>query len=591
MFKSFLSVTLVSVLAVLSVGCAHQATDQQRVASTQLHAQQEPQEALEERVRRVLGDAPVEPESGLDASLMYQFLIAELAGQRGDIEFASDTYLKLARSTRDVRVAKRATEVALYAKRDAVAFETARIWHEVDPDSEVARRTYAELLIKKGDLRSARPLLAEELADSQRGPQPILMQLYELCATHPDKKEVYQLLRSLTAPYLSLPESHYVLAKGAYGKGDLRQASKHADEALKLRPDWQQGALVKALLMRERDGDEALAYMKRFLQAHPHADELRLNYARVLVADRRYAEAKEEFQALLETNRDNANLVFTLGLLLAQIDDHVAAEQHFRNAIALGYGDPDAAYYQLGQVNERLERPDQAARWYRAVQDGDQFVAAQSRYALLLARRDGVEQGRKHLQSLDVVEDAQRVELIQAEAHMLREVREYEQSYQVLRNALDERPDHPALLYDVALAAEKTDRLDITESRLLKLIELSPENAQAYNALGYTLADRTERFNEARQYIAKALVLEPDDPFILDSMGWVEYRLGNFDEGIRYLRRAYDLQPDPEIAAHLGEVLWMKGVKDEAQRIWTVAAEEYPDNEMLQQVMRKFLGP
>jgi Flp pilus assembly protein TadD len=160
----------------------------------------------------------------------------------------------------------------------------------------------------------------------------------------------------------------------------------------------------------------------------------------------------------------------------------------------------------------------------------------------------------------------------------------------VLRDALKERPDQPALLYDAALAAEKVDRLDDAESRLRKLIELEPDSAQAYNALGYTLADRTDRFDEARRYIVKALALAPNDPFILDSMGWVEYRMGNLDEALGYLRRAYDMQPDPEIAAHLGEVLWVNGARQDAQRIWSDSAHQYPDNETLQQAMRKFLG-
>ncbi|UCH52332.1 MAG: tetratricopeptide repeat protein, partial [Pseudomonadota bacterium] len=384
MFKSFLSLFMVSLA--LTAGCAHNAPDQQRVASAQLRAQPEPQEELEERVRRVLGEAPVGPESGLDAALMYRFLIAEIAGQRGDIEFASDTYLELARQTRDARVARRSTEIALYAKREDAALESAGIWYEVDPDSDSARRTYADLLIKSGDLRAARPLLAKVLATSAGGPQPVLMQLYALCAKHPDKQAVSKMIRDLAAPYAGFPESHYVLAQAAYAKGDLQQASVHAEQAMELRPDWQQGALLKALLLREQDRNEALAYMKEFLQAHPDAHELRLNYARALVAERRYAEAKQQFQTLLETNRDNANLVFTLGLLSAQIDDHAAAEQQFRRALSLGYGDPDAVYFQLGQANEQLERFDEAARWYRAVQAGDQFVAAQARYALLLAR-------------------------------------------------------------------------------------------------------------------------------------------------------------------------------------------------------------
>lgn len=588
MYKNHRLLPLVAASVLLGSGCAHNATDSQRVANAQTRVQQ--QEGLEERVRRVLGEAPVAADSGLDPDLMYKFLIAEIAGQRGDIEFASDTYLQLARITGDARVARRATEIALYAKRDDVALETARAWYEADPNSAPARRTLADLLIKSGDLRSAQPLLAEVLATSRDGPQPVLMQLYELCSKHPDKQAVYKLVRDLTAPYSGLPESYYVLAQSAYADGDSQRALRHAEQAMKLRPDWQQGALLKSLLLRERDRQQALGYMSEFLRAHPDAHELRLNYARALVAERQYAQAKQEFRLLLDANSKNASLAFTLGLLSAQIDDPVAADEQFKNALSLGYGDPSAVYFQLGQVNEKLERFDEAARWYRAVQDGDQFVAAQARYALLLARDDGVDEARSYLQSVEVAEDAQRVQLIQAEAHMLREVRDYEQSYQVLSSALVERPDHPALLYDVALAAEKVDRLDVAESRLLKLIELKPDSAQAYNALGYTLADRTERYDEAREYIVKALALEPDDPFILDSMGWVEYRLGNLEEGIRYLRRAYELQPDPEIAAHLGEVLWIKGVKDEARRIWIDTAEKHPDNETLQQAMRKYLA-
>lgn len=586
----YLSSLLVPLLAVLNSGCAHNGSDQQRIASAGPRAQQEQRDGFDERVRRVLGEAPIGSESGLDPDLMYQFLVAEIAGQRGDVEFASETYRKLARISQDARVAKRATEIALYAKQDDIALESARIWYEAEPDSDAARRTLADLLIKTGDFRSARPLLAEVLARSQSGPQPVLMQLYGVCSKHPDRAAVYRLIRDLTAPYVGLPEANYALAQAAYANGKRKQALQYSERAMELRPDWQQGALLKSHLLKEQNRDEAVAYLHDFLQSHPDSHEIRLNYARALVAEQRYSEAKFEFQKLLETNSDNANLAFTLGLLSAQIEDHAAADQQLRNALSLGYGNPNAVYFQLGQVNEKLDRIDEAARWYRSVQPGDQFVAAQARYAVLLARSNGVDEARSYLHSLDVVEDDERVQLIQAEAHMLRQVRDYKQSYDVLQDALDERPDHPALMYDVALAAEKIDRLDIAENHLLKLIELKPDSAQAYNALGYTLADRTERFDEAREYIVKALSLAPDDPFILDSMGWVEYRRGNFEEGVRYLRRAYEMQPDPEIAAHLGEVLWITGDRDEARRIWTDTAEKHPDNETLQQAMRKFLG-
>jgi tetratricopeptide (TPR) repeat protein len=179
--------------------------------------------------------------------------------------------------------------------------------------------------------------------------------------------------------------------------------------------------------------------------------------------------------------------------------------------------------------------------------------------------------------------------LVQAEAQLLREAKDYQESYDVLARALDKQPENADLLYDSALAAEKLNKLDVAEVNLRKLIKLKPDHAQAYNALGYTLADRTDRLKEAKDYIEKALKLAPDDPFILDSMGWVHYRLGNHKEGLDYLQRAYTQRPDPEIAAHLGEVLWVKGRSADAEKVWRDSAQEHPDNELLQQTMKRFL--
>ena len=603
MYMRYLCLIVVMLSAVLGGACAQTASQRDSAADTGQNnarpdgaqsdsAQPADGKSLEERIESVLGtgNGSADVASDLDADLLYQFLIAEIAGQRGDFGLASSTYLELARSSGDARVAQRATEVALYAKRDDIALETAKIWQKGEPESAPARRTLADLLIKSGDLQSARPLVTEMLATSPGGPARALMELYGICAKYPDKAAVNALVRELTAPYLAMPEAHYALAQSAYANGQRKEAMIAADRALDLRPDWQQGALLKSQMLREEKRGKGLAYLRKFLKAHPGADEVRLNYARGLVAERRYPEAKGEFQTLLKANPRNANLAFTLALLSAEIGDNVAADKQFRTALSLGYSKPDTAHFQLGQVNEKLKRNDEAERWYRSVQGGEQFVPAQTRYALLLARRAGVEEAQRYLHSLDVADDKQQVQIIQAEAHMLREVLEHQQSYDVLNDALEARPDNTVLLYDIALAAEKIDRIDIVESSLLRLIEIEPNSAQAYNALGYTLADRTDRFADARKYIAKALAFAPDDPFILDSMGWVEYRLGNYDEAIRYLRRAYDIREDPEIAAHLGEVLWVKGVKQEARRIWDDSAGSYPENDVLRKVMRRFLG-
>jgi tetratricopeptide (TPR) repeat protein len=228
-------------------------------------------------------------------------------------------------------------------------------------------------------------------------------------------------------------------------------------------------------------------------------------------------------------------------------------------------------------------------KYYASVQAGEQFVPAQARYAFLLGRQNKLAEAREYLQNVRTASDEQRALLIQAEAQLLREAKNYQESYELLNRALEKQPDNVDLLYDSAMAAEKLDRIDVVETNLRKLITLKPDHAQAYNALGYTLADRTDRLKEAKGYIEKALKLSPDDPFILDSMGWVLYRLGDQKEALGYLQRAYSLRPDPEIAAHIGEVMWTRGQQQDAEKIWRDASRENPDNEMLQATMKRFL--
>jgi tetratricopeptide (TPR) repeat protein len=544
--------------------------------------------SFEERARRVFGDTSL-PARSLDEDLLYKFLLAEIANQRGNAQLAAQAYLDLARTTRDPRVARRATEIALYAKLNDIALEAARIWLAAEKDSAAARQTLATLLINARDLRAAKPLLAEILAADKNSVGPALMQLQGVLGRHPDKAAVYELTRDLVKPYGRQPEAQFALAQAAQAAGSHDTALTAARDALRMRPGWEQAALLQAQLLSRESRDKSLDFMKEFLAGYPKAQEVRLSYARGLVSEKRYPQAREQFEALLAANVDNAELAFTVALLSLQMNDLQSADAQLRRVLDLGYKDVDAVRFQLGQVNEELKREDEAARWYREVEGGEQYAAAHARYALMLARRGRLDEARTYLHGLAPRDDAQRVQLIQAEAHMLREVRQYQTSYDVLRNALDERPDQPELLYDIALAAEKLDRLEVVESSLRRLIELRPEHAQAWNALGYTLADRTNRLTEARDYIEKALQLAPDDPFILDSMGWVHYRLGNRREGIDYLRRAFDQRPDPEIAAHLGEALWMDGKREEAQRIWRDSLQSHPDSEELQKVIRKFV--
>ncbi len=322
---------------------------------------------------------------------------------------------------------------------------------------------------------------------------------------------------------------------------------------------------------------------------HHSAQEVRLAYARQITAENKYPEARAQFQRLLEDNQDNADIAVTVALLSLQINDFDAAEVQLKRVLDLNYKDPDSVRFHLGQVSEERKRYEEAAGWYLSVEGGEQYILSHARYAFMLAKQGRLAEGRKHLQTLQVQSPAQRVQVLQTEAQLLRENKAYQDSFDVLKSALDSEPDHPELLYDVALAAEKLDRIDVAETSLRRLITLKPDNAQAYNALGYTLADRTDRLAEARDYIEKALKLSPEDPFILDSMGWVEYRLGNHVQGLEFLQRAYQQRPDPEIAAHLGEVLWVKGAKSEAEKIWRDSLRDNPGSEELQKVLKKFM--
>ena len=557
-----------------------------------LSAQADP-ENFEGRAREVFGTKALSrtdlPDRTLDSDLLYKFLLAEIAGQRGNYQIAAQAYLEMAKTTRDPRIARRATEVALYGRYTDIALEAAKLWLATEKDSAAARQALAALFVSSNDLQAAKPVLQQMLAADGDNIGQALAQLYPLLAKHADKNAVLALVRELTKPYRERPEAHLAVAEASLAVNQYDAALAEIREAMRLRPDWETGALFQAQLLNRESRAKALDYLRSFLAANPKAQEVRLGYARQLINDKKFPEARAEFQRLLDDNPHNGDIAVTAALLSVQMNDLDVAEVQLKRVLEMDYKDPDAVRFHLGQINEERKRYDEAANWYLSVEEGEQYVLAHARYAFMLAKQGKLAQAREHLQKLEPQNDAQRVQILQSEAQLMREAKDYQESFDILRKALDVQPDQPELLYDVALAAEKIDRIDIAEINLRRLIVLKPDHAQAYNALGYTLADRTDRLAEARDYIEKALKLSPEDPFILDSMGWVEYRLGHVAQGLQYLERAFQQRPDPEIAAHLGEVLWAKGDKPGAEKIWRDALRDNPENDELQKVIKKYL--
>ena len=531
---------------------------------------------------------PPLPNVELSEELLYRMMLAEVALQRGQPHIAVQTYLELARETRDPRVAQRATEVAWNARFSSAALEAAGIWLQVDPGSAQARQVIAALLVNQARIADAQPHLEKWIATGRDTVGQSFLQLSTLLARHKDKPGVLKLMQALAQPYADVPEARLAVAQAAWNAENEQVALEEARAALKLKPDWEVAALFVAQVLQRRSNDDALRYLEGYLREQPKARDARLNYARLLVTNQNFPEARRQFELLVAEYPQNADVGMAVALLAMQANDFDAAETQLKRVLDLNYKDPDLARFYLGQLNEERKRFAEALKWYATVGQGEQFIPAQSRYAGILAKQGKLPEARRHLQEAGASNPQQRVQLTQAEAQLLRDANAYQEAFDVLGQALAKMPDYPDLLYDHAMAAEKVNRLDILEANLRQLIKIRPDHAHAYNALGYTLADRKQRIEEAYRLIETALKLAPDDPFIQDSMGWVLHRMGRNKEGLDYLQRAFKQRPDPEIAAHLGEVLWALDQRDAARKIWAESLKAHPTNEVLQGTVKRF---
>jgi len=523
----------------------------------------------------------------LTSEFVYKYLVGEVAGQRGDIALASALFYDLAKSSRDPRMAERATRAAAYGNLQQQAISSASLWAELDPESTEAQQAISQMLLGSGNLNDAQPYLKKLLAEEETRASGF-MYLNSALARYPDKETALKLVQELAKPYPNLAEAHLTVAHSAWIAGKDELALKELKIAEGLRPDWELAAMLHGEILQQKSQDEAIAFYRRFTDQHPDANDTRLAYAKLLVNKQQLKEARVQFEKLSKVAKDNPDMAIVVGLLAGQLGDFAQADTYFQQALERGFKDPEQVYIYLGQSAEKQNKDEQALSWYRRVEGGELYFDAQLRVASVLAHQNKLDEARALLHSIPDLDSEQQAGAIQMEAHLLAQAKRYDEAYAMLENAVNTLPNTPDIIYDYAMMAEKVQRFDVMEQQLRKLIQLKPDFAQAYNALGYTLADRNERLGEATKLIEKALALSPNDYYILDSMGWVQYRLGKLDKAADYLRRAYTAQTDPEIAAHLGEVLWQQGKRDEAIRTWDEALRKHPDNEALLNTTKKF---
>ena len=529
------------------------------------------------------------PKLELTGQMLYQFLLGDLAVQRGNPDLAAQTYRDLAKTTRDPRVARQAAQLAFEARQMDNTMEAVKLWQELEPNALRPKQMLVALLLTGGKLDEARLPLRDMLAADPANLDSAFMHVYPMLARYPDKVAAYNLMHEVAQPYPRVAEAHWAQAQLAEAAGKYEVAVEEAHQARALRPEWGAAALLEAQLLQRVAPQQALASLKKYLAAYPDNKDVRLFYARLLMEQKQYVDARQEFQQLLAASPGNADLAFAVALLSLEIGELERAEQELKQALANGKKDQNSVYYYLGQLSEAKKHNEEALQSYRRVQDGEYVFSARLRITYLLSQADKLDEARQTLHETETQNNQQRVQLLLFEGQLLRDAGQQEAAYQVLTQGLEKLPNHPDLLYETAMLADRIGKHETFEQLIRKLIQIKPDNAHGYNALGYSFLERNERVPEGMQLVEKAYQLAPGDSAIMDSVGWGYYRLGNLPKSVEFLRRAYTANSDPEIAAHLGEVLWMQGNKEEATRIWQQALKEHADNAVLVAVVKKFL--
>ena len=534
------------------------------------------------------------PDVELSSDLLYKLTKAEIEFKRGQWQGPYVTLMGVAQQTRDPRIAHRAAEMALAAKQGGEALAAIRLWRELAPNSEEANQYFLGFAVLGDSLDEAEQVFVKRLQDAAPAARGVAMfQMMQFLSRAKNKAAAFALLERVLAPYAKVPETHLVLAQGAFANGDGARAVMEARQALAASPASELAILTLAQVTADPGTVDAM--LKSFLVRNPAAREVRAAYARILIDQKQYEAARQQFLTLQKGQPDNLATLYALGIMSMQLNEAGVAEGYFKQFLALlekhpnEEGDPSKVLTILSQLAEERGDVDAALAWLDKVDDSEPhaFFNAHIRRAQLFAKRGDVDGGRKVLAQTATADSSEQTQILLADAQILRDAGYGPTAYTVLENGLKRFPGNTELLYDFALAAEKVGKLDVMEASLLQVIAQSPDNQQAYNALGYSLAERNIRLPEAYTLIEKALTMAPGDPFIMDSMGWVQFRMGHLQQAEDLLRQAYALRNDPEIAVHLGEVLWQKGDQSDARKFWRDALAKDPKNDALKNTLAR----
>lgn len=528
-------------------------------------------------------------QSDFSSELLFQLLAGEFAGNSGELNQSMHYYREAAASSNDSRIAARATYVALYGEDYKQALEAVNRWHELDPDDDDVLQIYAVIYLKLHQPLKAVEYIKAVLAATDEPPKQKALIVKKMLTKDASAEDGLVVLKSLSS---ALPENIHMLILQARYSAQLEQyddALMALDKVLEINPDVSSVYIIKSRILSViGKKEQAREMVLKVLLGQPEDFALRLSYARMLVEGRKYDDAREQFLMLKEQDSNNAEVLLSLSLL------HIDTKQLDEAASSLEYllelgKKVDVAHYYLGRIAHNKKQYKKAIAHYLKVQSPDYIFEAKLRISGLFAVLNRPDEAIKQLEFLakQQTDWSQRVRVYLAHGEILRSLNRFEETLEMYNRVLIQNPNDADLLYARAMVAEKIDRLDITEADLLKVLSVEPENVHALNALGYTLADRTERLQEAYSYIKKAAALVPDDPAILDSLGWVSYRLGRLQDAIKWMEMAYEKLVDAEIAAHYGEVLWKNNQHEKAEEVWQSGMKKNANHPVLIETMKR----
>ena len=569
--NKWIGIALISVLS----GCVttSETTEETEIISTQ--------EALQPRVNT---------NTVIDEEVLYLLMAAELAGQRNQYDLALDAYLQAAKRVDDSRIAERAVKIGMFLKDEKRTREALETWLAKDPQNLAARRFAVLLAIKNSDRKSTAENLEAILLGDPAGFESGMLEILKVLEKEGRSAFIYEVLEELAQKHPNDTGVLFLQAVVASVQHDNALAQQKISQVLIVRPDWNKAVIFQAQLAG-RSGDMAKAreYLERAVKQAPEDKQLRKMLLEVLINLGAYDDAVRFCQSQLAENPDDGEMLFSIALVYLQQEQPDKAENYLEKLLANSEWEGQASFY-LGKMEIDRQRPEKAMKWFdRAIAADFGFDADMAVVSLLLNQKQ-FEEAEGRIKGMDVKYPDQHLRVLMANAELYNQWGKHQEAYDVLSRALKDVPDNRDVLYARALIAERLDRLDVLEADLKQILEKNPDDVGALNALGYTLTDRTQRYNEAEKFLNKALQLQPEEAVIIDSYGWLQFKLGNHEVALTHLKKAYEKQAENEIAAHIAEVLWVLGREAEAQDFIEPLIKKFPEDEYLLKFKQQFLS-